>query len=133
MKELLESYQDNLRTLKSLRNTLKQLKEYNVKIIATYGHTEGTSKGTISNKIEKYAIRICTTEARIKELENKIHIVNQAERVLNRKEKEVIYLIKKGNENKLTRIAEILGKDKDYIKHKRDTAIKKMSEYMGAK
>jgi Na+/phosphate symporter len=129
MKYLVENYQTHINQLDKLHKKLIRLLDYNVKIIANYGHSTGVSKGTVSSKTERYALKIVMLEEKINKLERKVYIVNQAERVLNRKEKEVIDLVKRYRD-KLTKIAEILDKEKDYVKHKRDTAIKKMSEYM---
>jgi DNA-directed RNA polymerase specialized sigma subunit len=130
MRDLIENYQTNINQSEALHKKLTLLLEYNTKVTANYGHNTGGSKGTISDKVERYVIKIIETEEKIKALENKIYIANRAERVLNKKEKEVIDLVKI-HRNKLTKIAKILGKDKDYVKHKRDTAIKKMEEYIG--
>jgi DNA-directed RNA polymerase specialized sigma subunit len=129
MRDLIENYQTNINQSEKLHRKLIQLLQYNTKITASYGHNTGGSKGSVSSKVERYALRIIETEEKILALENKIYIVDTAERILNQKEKEVIDLVKI-HRNKLTKIAKILGKDKDYVKHKRDTAIKKMSEYM---
>ena len=128
MRDLIENYQTNINQSEKLHRKLIQLLQYNTKITASYGHNTGGSKGSVSSKVERYALRIIETEEKILALENKIYIVDTAERILNKKEKEVIDLVKL-HRNKLTKIAKILGKDKDYVKHKRDTAIKKMSEY----
>lgn len=130
MRDLIENYQTNKNQSDKLHKKLIELYEYNTKVIANYGHNTSGSKGTVSDKVERHVIKIIETEEKIMALENKIYIVNKAERVLNNKEKEVIDLVKI-HRNKLTRIAKILGKDKDYVKHKRDTAIKKMEEYIG--
>lgn len=130
MKDLIENYQTNINQSEKLHRKLIQLLQYNTKVTASYGHNTGGSKGSFSSKVERYALRIRETEEKILALENKIYIVDTAERILNQKEKEVIDLVKI-HRNKLTKIAKILGKDKDYVKHKRDTAIKKMSEYIG--
>lgn len=129
MRDLIENYQTNINQSEKLHKKLIQLLQYNTKITASYGHNTGGSKGSVSSKVERYALRIIETEEKILALENKIYIVDTAERILNKKEKEVIDLVKV-HRNKLTKIAKMLGKDKDYVKHKRDTAIKKMSEYI---
>lgn len=128
MRDLIENYQTHINQLESLHKKLILLHEYITKVTANYGHNTNGSKGLVSSKVERHVIKIRETEEKIMALENKIYIVDRAERVLNSKEKEVIDLIKK-HRNKLTKIAKILGKDKDYVKHKRDTAIKKMEEY----
>lgn len=130
MRNLVENYQTHINQLDRLHKKLIRLLDYNVSVTAAYGHDTGSSKGTVSRKVERYALKIVALEEKINKLENKVYIVNMAERVLNRKEREVIDLVKQ-HRDKLTRIAEILDKDKDYVKHKRDTAIKKMSEYVG--
>lgn len=129
MRDLIENYQTYINQSEELHKKLIRLLDYNTQITATYGHNTGGGKGSVNSKVERLALKIKETEEKIFELENKIYIVNKAERVLNRKEKEVIDLVKI-HRDKLTKIAEILGKDKNYVKYKRDTAIKKMSEYV---
>ena len=131
IRDLIENYQTYINQSDKLHKKLVQLHEYNTKLIASYGHNTGGSKGTVSSKVERYVMRIKETEEKIMALENKIYIVDRAERVLNKAEKEVIDLIKSGYRNKVTRMAKILGKDKNYIVTKRDSAIKKMSEFIG--
>lgn len=130
MRDLIENYQTNINQSVKLQNKLMQLYEYNTSVTAAYGHNTGGSKGSVSSKVERHALKIRETEEKIKELENKISAVNIAERVLNNKEKEVIDLVKIYR-NKVTRMAKILGKDKNYIVTKRNSAIKKMEEYIG--
>lgn len=131
MRDLIENYQFYINQSDKLHKKLIQLLEYNTKITAAYGHNTGGGKGSVSSKVERHVLRIRETEEKINEVERKIYTVNIAERVLNNKEKEVIDLIKSGYRNKVTRMAKILGKDKNYIVTKRDSAIKKMSEYIG--
>lgn len=130
MRDLIENYQSNINQSEKLHKKLIQLLEYNTSVTAAYGHNTGGSKGSVSSKVERHALKIKETEEKILELENKIYIVNTAERILNNKEKEVIDLMKI-HRNKVTRMAKILGKDKNYIVTKRNSAIKKMEEYMG--
>lgn len=130
MRDLIENYQSNLIQSDKLHKKLIQLYDYNTNITAAYGHNTGGSKGTVSSKVERYVMRIKETEEKIMAIEEKITIVNKAERVLNNKELEVIQLIKDGYRNKVTRMAKILGKDKNYVVAKRDSAIKKMEEFM---
>lgn len=133
MRDLIENYQSNLIQSDKLHKKLIQLYDYNTNITAAYGHNTGGGKGTVSSKVERYVMRIKEIESKIMAVEEKITIVNKAERVLNNKEKEVIQLIKDGYRNKVTRMAKILGKDKNYVVTKRDSAIKKMEQYIGRK
>jgi hypothetical protein len=130
MRDLIENYQTNINQSEKLHKKLIQLLEYNTSVTAAYGHNTGGSKGSVSSKVERHALKIAEIEEKILALEEKISIVNTAERVLNNKEKEVIDLVKIYR-NKVTRIAKILGKDKNYIVTKRNSAIKKMEEYIG--
>lgn len=130
MRDLVENYQSNLIQSDKLHKKLIQLYDYNTNITAAYGHNTGGSKGTVSSKVERYVMRIKEIESKIMAIEEKITIVNKAERILNNKEKEVIQLIKDGYRNKVTRMARILGTDKNYVVTKRDSAIKKMEEYI---
>lgn len=130
MRDLIENYQTNKNQSESLHKKLIKLLEYNTKITAAYGHNTGGGKGSVSSKVERHALKIKETEEKILALEEKIYIVNTAEKVLNNKEKEVIDLIKDGYRNKVSRMAKILGKDKNYIVTKRNSAIKKMEDYI---
>ena len=132
IRNLVENYQTHINQLDKLHKKLIKLLDYNTRITAAYGHNNGGGSGSVSSKVERYALKIAALEEKINSLERKIYIVNMAERVLNRKEKEVIDLVKI-HRDKLTKIASILGKEKDYVKHKRDTAIKKMYEYVEGK
>ena len=131
MRDLIENYQTNKNQSESLHKKLIKLLDYNTKITAAYGHNTGGSKGSVSSKVERHALKIKETEEKILALEDKIYIVNRAEKVLNKAEKEVIDLIKEGYRNRVSKIAKILGKDKNYIVTKRNSAIKKMEEYIG--
>ena len=129
MRDLIENYQTNINQSEKLHTKLIQLLEYNTSVTAAYGHNTGGSKGSVSSKVERHALKIAEIEEKILALEDKIYIVNKAEKVLNKAEKEVIDLVKIYR-NKVTRIAKILGKDKNYIVTKRNSAIKKMEEYI---
>ena len=130
MRDLVENYQSNVEKLERLNQKLVALMEYNLKITATYSLAAARSEGTVNSKVENYAIRIKETEEKIFKVGNQISVVDIACRVLNNSELEVIELIKKGYRNRITKMAKILHKDKNYIVTKRDTAIKKMAEYM---
>lgn len=130
MRDLIENYQTNINQSEKLHKKLMLLLEYNTSVTAAYGHNTGGSKGSVSSKVERYALKIKETEEKILALEDKINIVNTAEKVLNKAEKEVIEMIKIYR-NKVTRIAKALNKDKNYIVIKRNSAIKKMEEYIG--
>ena len=133
MRDLVENYQSNTEKLERLNQKLVALMEYNLKITATYSLAAARSEGTVNSKVENYAIRIRETEEKIFKVGNQISVVDIACRVLNNAELEVIELIKKGYRNRVTKMAKILHKDKNYIVTKRDSAIKKMSEYIGDK
>ena len=132
MKYLVENYQTHKNQLDILYAKLEKLQNYNTKNIASYGYINRGGQGSVSSKVERCLLDREKTEERIKKLEHKIYIVDIAERILNNKEREVIDLVKTYR-NKLTKIAKILGEEKEYVKYKRDTAIKKMSEYIGGK
>lgn len=127
---LVENYKLNLEKSDTLHKKLLQLLEYNTKITAAYGHNTQGSKGAVSSKVERHALKIRETEEKISDIEWAITTVNIAEKVLNNKEKEVIDLIKQGYYNKLTKMAKILGQNKDYVQTKRDSAFKKMNSYI---
>jgi hypothetical protein len=130
MRKLVENYKRNKERSDELHDRLIYLLDYNTKLIATYGHNTGSGKGTVSSKVERLVLRIRETEEKILEVEDKIYTVNIAERVLNKRELEVINLIKEyGNE--LTKIAKMIDKDKKYVFDTRNRAIKKMSEFVG--
>lgn len=131
MRDLIENYQTNINQSEKLNKKLMLLLEYNTSVTAAYGHNTGGSKGSVSSKVERYALKIKETEEKILALEDKINIVNTAEKVLNKAEREVIDLIKEGYRNRVSKMAKILGKDKNYIVTKRNSAIKKMEEYIG--
>lgn len=131
MRDLIENHQFYINQSDELHKKLIQLQKYYTKVTAAYGHNTFGGKGTVSSKVERCVLRIKETEEKIMAIEEKITIVNKAERVLNNKEKEVIQLIKDGYRNKITRMAKILGKDKNYVVTKRDSAIKKMEQYIG--
>ena len=133
MRELVENYKYNLEKLDRLNQKLFALLDYNTKISANYDMEGGKSIGTVSSKVENLAIKIQDTEEKIFEVGNQISVVDIACRVLNNSELEVIDLIRDGYRNKLTKIAKRIGKDKNYVKTKRDTAIKKMSKYIGSR
>lgn len=129
MRSLIENYNSNQERFDRLQAKLIRLLDYNTKITASYGHNEYGGKGSVSSKVESHVIKICSLEKRIMEVGNKIYIVNQAEKVLNDREKEVIELVKIYR-NKLTKIARILNKDKAYVFNMRNRSIKKMCSYM---
>ena len=132
MRDLIENYQTNKNQSEKLRKKLMLLLEYNTSVTAAYGHNTGGGKGSVNSKVERHALKIKETEEKILALEDKIYIVNKAERVLNNKEKEVIDLVKIYR-NKVSRMAKILNKDKNYIVTKRNSAIKKMEDYICSK
>lgn len=130
LRELIENYQTNSKKMDKLQTKLKDLLSYNTKVTAAYGHNTGGGKGSVSSKVERHVIKICETEQQLKEVGNKLAIVNNAQKILTDKENEVIDLIKDGYRNRLTKIAKLLGKDKKYVFDTRNRALKKMSEYI---
>lgn len=130
IRELIENYKGNEEKFEKLQTKLVNLLEYNTKITAAYGHNTGGGKGSVSSKVERQALKIYETQQQLIEVADKIAMVDNAQRVLNNKENEVIDLIKQGYSNRLSKIAKILNKDKKYIFDTRNRAIKKMSEYI---
>lgn len=133
IRTLIEDYQSNLRKLKRLQAKLLVLLQYNTKITASYGHNNISSKGSISSKVERHVTKIFDTEQKIIEVANDLWTVDIAQKVLNNKENEVIELIKEGYNNKLTKIAKVLDKDKKYVFDTRKRAIRKMAAYINQK
>lgn len=131
MRKLVENFKRNEELSNTLHKKLIKLLAYNTKVTAAYGHNTGGGKGSVSSKVERHVMKIKETEEKILDVEYKLYIVGQSEKVLNNKEKEVIDLIKSGRFEKLTHIAKALGKEKKYVYDTRDRALKKMSEYIG--
>lgn len=127
---LIENYQKHKEQLDKLNDKLNNLLGYDTNVTASYGFNTHGGKGTVSSKVERHIIKILETEDKIIEFEEKLYIVDYAEKVLNSKEKEVIELIKSGKYDKLTQIAKVLGQNKKYIYDTRDRAVKKMADYM---
>lgn len=130
IKNLIENYQSNKRKFRELQEKLISLYDYNTKVTAAYGDNPGGGKGGVSSKVERHAIKIRDTQQQLIDMANNLRIVDQAQKVLNDKENEVIELIKLGYRNKLSKIGRLLGKDRKYIFDTRNKAIKKMSEYI---
>lgn len=133
IRELIEDYQLNKSSLNNLQHKLLELLEYNTKLTASYSLTAvsgGDRTSRTSSKVERHALRIHYTEQQLLKVANSLAIVDNAQKVLNNKENEVINLIKRGYRNKLTRIAEEIGSNKKYVFDTRNRAIKKMCEYI---
>lgn len=130
MRRLVENHSRYIEQSIKLHKKLFELVYYNTKITAAYGDNTGGGKGSVSSKVERHALRIKETEEKILVLEAKIYTVNRAEKVLTRKEKEVIDLIKTGYYNNLAQIGRVIGQKKKYVYTVRNRAIKKMSEYI---
>jgi hypothetical protein len=132
MINLVEKYKSNEERSDKLHRKLIKLLDYNTKVTANYGLNPGGSKGTVSSKVERHVMKIRETEEKILAIEDKLYKVNQAEKVLNNKEKEIIDLIKSGNYEykETTKIAKAINQDKKYVYDTRNRAIKKMSEYI---
>jgi hypothetical protein len=132
MKSLVENYQRNIELSDKLHRKLIKLLDYNTKVTAAYGFNTSGGKGSVSSKVENHVLKIKETEEKILAIEDKLYKVNQAEKVLNNKEKEIIDLIKSGNYEykETTKIAKAINQDKKYVYDTRNRAIKKMSEYI---
>lgn len=126
--ELIEEYYSYKDKIEKLSIKLARLKEYDTKVTANYSSTGG-SKGSVSSKVERHVIRILETEEKIKELEEKIHTIDTAQKVLTNKENEVIELVKI-HKRKLSRIAKTIQQSKKHVFNTRNRAIKKMNEYI---
>ena len=129
VKKLLETYPSNYEKRDRLSIKLKELLSYNTSITASYSLNSGGSKGSVESKVERHVIKICETKEQIKELNHKINIIDNATKVLNNKEKQVIELIKIHG-YRLTLIARLLKTNKKYIYTTKERAIKKMSLYI---
>lgn len=128
MRFLVENYYTNLMLL-----TEKQQKtDYDIKITATYGHNTGGSKGQVNSKVENEAIKHVERKEDVTELEYKILIVDEAMKILDKKEREVIEKVKT-YKNKLGIIAKELKQKRKYVFDTRNRAIRKMCEYVGDK
>lgn len=134
MRLLIEHYSSNKDDLERLKDKVNKLK-HNTKITAAYGLNTGGASGGFNSKVENNALEIVKLENEISELTNKIYIVNYAERVLTKKEREIIEYIKLGFENKVSVIARLLGQNtkKKYVFDTRNRAIRKMCEFIGDK
>ena len=127
--ELIEEYYSLIDKREKLLIKLARLKEYDTKITANYSSTGG-SKGSVSSKVERHAIRILETEEKIAEISEKIRLIDTAQKVLTNKENEIIELVKI-HKRKLTKIAKIIDTSKKQVFDTRNRAIKKMCEYIG--
>lgn len=134
MRLLIENYSSNEKKIEELKDRLKKL-NHNTKITAAYGLNTGGASGGFNSKVENNALEIVKLENEIRDLKNKIRIVNYAESILTKKEKEIIEYIKLGFENKVSIIARLLGQNtkKKYVFDTRNRAIKKMCEFIGDK
>lgn len=129
MRELIEDYQVNLKKLWKLQAKLINLLDYNTKITASYEFNAGGSSGGFSSKVERHALKIYEIEEQLMEVGNKVATVDNAQKILTNKEKEVIELVKI-HRNKLTKIGKILDLEKKQVFDIRNRAFKKMSEYI---
>lgn len=129
MRLLIENYSINIEDLEKKKEKLQEIK-YNTKITAAYGLNTGGSSGGFSSKVENKALEIIKLENEISELTDKTYIVNHAEKVLTKKEKEIIEYIKLGLENKVSVIAKLLGHKKKYVFDTRNRSIRKMCEFI---
>lgn len=129
LRELVEDYNSNQNKLNKLNKKLEMLKEYNTKITASYGHNNGGGKGSVSSKVERHALKIYETEQMRAEFQNYVDLVDVSTKVLNKKELQVIELVKV-HKNKLSKIAKELNTNKKYIFDTRNRALKKMREYI---
>lgn len=133
IRKILEDYQSNQKKFRKLQEKIVSLLEYNTKITAAYGHNTGGDKGKLSSKVERHALKIYETQQQLISVANTLYIIDNAQKVLNDKENEVIDLIKEGYKNKLTIIAKIIGQNKKYVYDTRNRAIRKMCNYINKK
>ena len=129
MRYLVEDYYINLTSLTELQN---QQIDYEVRLIATYGFNTGGGNGFTNSKTENLAIKIRSQKDKIEELENKILLVDEGMKILDKKECEVIERVKI-HRNKLNRIAKDIHKSSKYVFDTRNRALKKMCEYVKEK
>lgn len=132
MRLLIENYNSNKEQVEILIEKFNRIK-YNTKVSAAYGLNTGGSKGSFSSKVENKIIEHITLEELLKQYQNKVKIVDTAEKVLTRAEKEVIEYLKLGITSKLSVIARLMKRKKKYVFDVRNRAIKKMCEYIGDK
>lgn len=132
MRLLIENYNSNKEQVEILIEKFNRIK-YNTKVSATYGLNTGGSKGGFSSKVENKIIEHITLEELLKHYRNKVKIVDTAEKVLTRAEKEVIEYLKLGITSKLSVIARLMKRKKKYVFDMRNRAIKKMCQYIGDK
>lgn len=125
---LVEHYYINLMLLTERQNQL----DYNIKVTSSYSLTGGGGHGFSCSKVETEAVNHASKQASIEELQQKILIVDESMKILDKYEREVIEKIKL-YKNKLGTIARSLGKKTKYVYTTRKRAIKKMCEYIGGK
>lgn len=130
MRLLIENYNSNKEQVEILIEKFNRIK-YNTKVSAAYGLNTGGSKGGFSSKVENKIIEHITLEELLKQYQNKVKIVDTAEKVLTRAEKEVIEYLKLGITSKLSVIARLMKRQKKYVFDTRNRAIRKMCEYTG--
>ena len=123
---LVEHYYINLMLLTERQNQL----DYNIKVTSNYSLTGGGGHSFSSSKVETEAVNHASKQASIEELQQKILIVDESMKILDKYEREVIEKIKL-YKNKLGTIARSLGKKTKYVYTTRKRAIKKMCEYVG--
>jgi uncharacterized protein YlzI (FlbEa/FlbD family) len=123
---LVEHYYINLMLLTERQNQL----DYNIKVTSSYSLTGGGGHGFSCSKVETEAVNHASKQASIEELQQKILIVDESMKILDKYEREVIEKIKL-YKNKLGTIARSLGKKTKYVYTTRKRAIKKMCEYIG--
>ena len=128
MRSLVENYYTNLTSLTAKQNEL----DYDIKITATYGLNTGGGGGFSHSKTENQALRHASNTESIEELEYKVRIVDEAMKILDQRERQVIEKVKI-HRNKLKTIAIELNLKKKYVHDTRNRAIKKMCEFIGGK
>ena len=74
IRELLENYQTNFKKFRKLQEKLISLHEYNTKVTAAYGENTGGSKGSVSSKVERHALKIYETQQQLMEAANTLRI-----------------------------------------------------------
>ena len=95
MRSYIENYSRNLEDYERIEEKLKA-KSYNTKITASYGFNSGGGGSFNSSKVENKVIERDELICKLKTFAFKINIVNEAEKILNKHEKEIIEYLKLG-------------------------------------
>lgn len=129
LKEKLENYiyiQQDLCKLKNRRHNEMPIEG---KVITTYGiNPTGGSGFSASSKVENIVIKRMSLDEKIAIQERELEVIDLSFEVLNDTEKEIINYIKSGH--KMTVIAKKTNLKRSQVRHRRDTAIRKMTKYI---